>query len=83
MLLSLLNIKSYMEPHHTTNSPPMTEQELPVATVLKTSNLHSEPMDGLTIPPKGSTSNFKSNRHRLTLHQLSNDEIKPPGGENL
>ncbi|XXG62487.1 hypothetical protein AAC387_Pa05g0834 [Persea americana] len=40
-------------------------------------------MDGLKILPKGSTSNFKSNRHRLTLHKLSNDEIKPPGGKNL
>ena len=125
MSLCLLNIKSYMEPHPTTNrqscfkhqifsesnknckilqntqkkgthevsghfdtiepnfNPPTAELELPTATVTKTSNLRSEPMDGLKIPPKGSTSNFKSNRHRLTGHQLSNGEIKPPGGENL
>ncbi|XXG42065.1 hypothetical protein AAC387_Pa01g2415 [Persea americana] len=60
----------------------MAEQELPAATVSKLSNLQSEPMDGLKIPPKGSTLNFKSNRHRLTLHQLSKDEIKPLGDEN-
>ncbi|XXG68857.1 hypothetical protein AAC387_Pa06g1854 [Persea americana] len=38
-------------------------------------------MDGLKIPPKGSMSNFKSNRHHLTLHQLSKGEIKSTGGE--
>ena len=123
--LCLINIKSYTEPHPTTNrqscfkhqiltkpnknykifqssqkkgthevsghydtiwpnfNPPTAEPELPTATESKTSNLRSEPMDGLKIPPKGSMSNFKSNRHRLTLHQLSNGEIKPPGGENL
>ncbi|XXG68911.1 hypothetical protein AAC387_Pa06g1897 [Persea americana] len=64
-------------------NPPMAEYELLAAIVSKTSNLRSEPMDGLKIPPKGSTSNFKSNRHRLTLHQLSNGEIKPPDNENL
>ncbi|XXG53355.1 hypothetical protein AAC387_Pa03g1457 [Persea americana] len=64
-------------------NPPTAKQELPAATVTKTSNLRSGPMDGLKIPPKGSTSNFKSNRHRLTRHQLSNGEIKPPGAENL
>ncbi|XXG42009.1 hypothetical protein AAC387_Pa01g2364 [Persea americana] len=63
-------------------NPPMAEQELPTATVSKTSNLRSGPMDGLKIPPKGSMSNFKSNRYYLTLHQLSNGEIKPLGGEN-
>ncbi|KAJ8632944.1 hypothetical protein MRB53_026280 [Persea americana] len=110
MSLSLLNIKSYMEPHPTTNrqscfkhqilsesnknckilqnsqkkgthevsghfdtilpnfNPPTVEQELPEATVLKITNLRSESMDGLKIPPKGSTPNFKSSRHRLTLH---------------
>ena len=125
MSLCLINIKSYMEPHPTTNrqscfkhqiltepnknykifqssqkkgthevsghfdtiwpnfNPPTAERELPTATMSNTSNLRSEPMDGLKIPPKGSMSNFKSNRHRLTLHQLSNGEIKPPGGENL
>ena len=125
MLLCLFNIKSYMEPHPTTNkqshfkhqillesnqnckilqnsqkkgthevsghfntiwpnfNPPTTEQELPAVTASKISSLQSKPMDGLKIPPKGSTSNFKSNRRRLTLHQLSNGEIKPPGGENL
>ena len=61
-------------------NPPTAEREHPTPTVSKTSNLRSEPMDGLKIPPKGSMSNFKSNRHRLTLHQLSNGEIKPPGG---
>ncbi|XXG72994.1 hypothetical protein AAC387_Pa07g1978 [Persea americana] len=60
----------------------MAEQELPAATMLKIKNLRSEPMDGLKIPPKGSTSNFKSNQHHLTLHQFSNGEIKPPGGKN-
>ncbi|XXG82680.1 hypothetical protein AAC387_Pa10g0580 [Persea americana] len=125
MSLSLLNIKSYMEPHPTTNkqsyfkhkilsesnknckilqnsqkkgthevsghfdtiwpnfNPSTAERELSTATMSKTSNLRSESMDGLKTPPKGSMSNFKSNRHRLTLHQLSNGEIKPPGGENL
>ncbi|KAJ8627330.1 hypothetical protein MRB53_020637 [Persea americana] len=122
MSLCLINIKSYMEPHPTTNrqscfkhqiltkpnknykifpssqkkgthkvsghfdtnfNPPIAEPELSTATVLKISNLRSEPMDGLKIPPKGSMSNFKSNRHHLILHQLSNGEIKPPGGENL
>ncbi|XXG68814.1 hypothetical protein AAC387_Pa06g1819 [Persea americana] len=124
MSLSLLIIKSYREPHPTTNrqscfkhqilsksnknfkilqngqkkgtyevlgyfntiwpnfNPPIAKQELPAATVSKTSNLRSEPMDGLKIPPKGSTPNFKSNRHRLTLHQLSKGEIKPLSGEN-
>ena len=51
---------------------PTTKWELLATTVTKTSNLRSGPMDGLKIPPKGSTSNFKSNRHRLTLHQLLN-----------
>ncbi|KAJ8636059.1 hypothetical protein MRB53_010326 [Persea americana] len=125
MSLCLLNIKSYMEPHPTTNkqssfkhqilsesnknnkilqngqkkgthevsghfdtiwlnfNPPTTEHELPAAIVLKTSNLRSEPMDGLKIPPKGSTPNFKSNRHHFTLRQLSKGEIKPLGGKNL
>ncbi|XXG79990.1 hypothetical protein AAC387_Pa09g0951 [Persea americana] len=64
-------------------NPPTAKRELPAATVMKISNLRSEPMDGLKIPPKGSTSNFMPNGHRLTLHQLSNREIKPPGGENL
>ena len=63
-------------------NPPTTEQELPAATMSKSSNLRSEPMEGHKIPLKGSTSNFKSNRHRLILHQLSNGEIKPLGGEN-
>ncbi|XXG68795.1 hypothetical protein AAC387_Pa06g1802 [Persea americana] len=63
-------------------NPPTAEQELPAVTVSKTSNLRSEPMDGLKILPKDPTSNIKSNRHRLTLHQLSNGEIMPPGGEN-
>ena len=63
-------------------NPPMAEQELPAATVSMISNLRLEPIYGLKIPPKGSTSNFKSNRHRLTLHQLSNNEIKPLGDEN-
>ncbi|XXG41697.1 hypothetical protein AAC387_Pa01g2110 [Persea americana] len=62
---------------------PTAEQELPAATVTKTSNLQSGPMDGLKIPPKGSMSNFKSNRHRLTRHQLSNGEIKTLSGENF
>ncbi|XXG59372.1 hypothetical protein AAC387_Pa04g1472 [Persea americana] len=57
---------------------PTAEQELPAEIVSKMLNLRSEPMDGLKILPEGSTSNFKSNRHRLTLHQLSNGEIKPP-----
>ncbi|XXG47589.1 hypothetical protein AAC387_Pa02g2213 [Persea americana] len=125
MSLSLLNIKSYMELHPTTNrqsyfkyqtlsesnknckilqngqkkgthevsgnfdtiwpnfNPPTTEQVRPAAIVSKTSNLQSEPTDGLKIPPKGSTPNFKSNRHRWTLRQLLKGEIKPPGGENL
>ena len=125
MSLCLLNIKSYTEPHPTTNiqscfkhqilsksnknckilqnsqkrgthevsghfdtiwpnfNPPTVERELSAATVSNTSNLRSESMDGLKILPKGSTSNFKSNRHRLALHQLSNGEIKPHGGENL
>ena len=125
MSLCLINIKSYMEPHPTTNrqscfkhqiltepdknykifqssqkkgthevsghfdtiwpnfNPPTAERELPTATMENTSNLRSESMDGLKIPLKGSMSNFKSNRHRLTLHQLSNGEIKPSGGENL
>ncbi|XXG53898.1 hypothetical protein AAC387_Pa03g1915 [Persea americana] len=61
------------------NFTPAAEQELPMATVSKISNLRTEPMDGLKIPPKGSTSNFKSNRHRLTLHQLSRSKIKPLG----
>ncbi|XXG88482.1 hypothetical protein AAC387_Pa12g0685 [Persea americana] len=124
MSFCLLNVKSYTEPHPTTNrqscfkhqilsksnknckilqnsqkrgthevsghfdtiwpnfNPPTAKRELPAATVSNTSNLRSEPMDGLKIPPKGSTSNFQSNRHRLTLHQLSNGEIKPPDGEN-
>ncbi|XXG77180.1 hypothetical protein AAC387_Pa08g1381 [Persea americana] len=124
MSLCLFNIKSYKEPHLTTNrqslfkhqilsesnknrkilqnspikgthevsghfdtiwhnfNPPTAEQELPATTVSKISNLQSEPMDGLKIPPKDSTSNSKSNRHRLTLHQFSNGEIKPLGGEN-
>ncbi|XXG46954.1 hypothetical protein AAC387_Pa02g1680 [Persea americana] len=65
------------------NFNPLTaKQELPAATVSKTSNLRSEPVDGLRIPPKGSTSNFKSNRHRLTLYQLSNSEIKPLRDKN-
>ena len=64
-------------------NPPTAEPELPTATVSKTTNLRSKSMDGLKIPPKGSMSNFKSNQHRLTLHQLSNGEIKPSGGENL
>ncbi|KAJ8630278.1 hypothetical protein MRB53_023601 [Persea americana] len=101
MSLCLFNIKSYMDPHPTTNrqscfkhqilsesnknckilqngqkkathevsghfdtiwpnfNPPTAEQELPAVTVSKTSNLRSEPMDGLKIPPKGSTPNFK------------------------
>ena len=63
-------------------NPPTAEQELSAATVLKISNLQSEPVDGLKIPPKGSTSNFKSNRRRLTIHQFLNNEIKPLGGEN-
>ncbi|XXG62735.1 hypothetical protein AAC387_Pa05g1048 [Persea americana] len=125
MSLCLLKIKSYMEPHPTTNrqscfkhqnfsesnknckipqnsqkkgthevsgyfnivcpnfNPPTVEHELPETVVLKTTNLRSEPMDGLKIPPKGSMPNFKSNRHHLTLHQLWNGEIKPLGGENL
>ncbi|XXG53334.1 hypothetical protein AAC387_Pa03g1437 [Persea americana] len=125
MSLCLINTKSYIESHPTTNrqscfknqilsksnknckilqniqkkgthkvsghfntvwpnfTPPTAEQVPPAATVLKISNLRSEPVDGLKIPPKGSTSNFKSNRRRLTLHQLSNGEIKPLGGENL
>ncbi|XXG62703.1 hypothetical protein AAC387_Pa05g1018 [Persea americana] len=125
MSLCLLDIKSYMEPHPTTNrqscfkhqilsksiknckilqnsqkrgthevsghldtispnfNPPTAERELPAVTVSNASNLRSEPMDGRKIPPKGSTSNFKSNRHCLTLYHLSNGEIKPPGGENL
>ena len=125
MSLFLINIKSYMEPHPTTNrqscfkhqiltkpnknykifqssqkkgthevsghfdtiwpnfNPPTAERELPAVTVSNTSNLRSESMDGLKIPPKGSMSNFKSNRHRLIIHQLSNGEIKPSGGENL
>ncbi|KAJ8632882.1 hypothetical protein MRB53_026218 [Persea americana] len=122
--LCLLNIKSYMELHPTTNrqscfkhqillesnknckilqnsqkkgtrevsgyfntiwpnfNPPTAEQELPTATMLKIINLRSEPMDSLKIPPKGSTPNFKSNRHRLIIHQLLNGEIKLLGGEN-
>ena len=64
-------------------NPPTAERELPTVTMSNTSNLRSESMDGLKIPPKGSMSNFKSNRHRLTLHQLSNGEIKPFGGENI
>ena len=64
-------------------NPPTAERELPTATMSNTSNLRSESMDGLKIPPKGSTSNFKSNRHHLTLHQLSKGKIKPPSGENL
>ena len=64
-------------------NPPTAKQELPAATMSNTSNLRLEPMDGLKMPPKGYTSNFQSYRHRLTLHQLSNGEIKPPGGENL
>ena len=48
----------------------------------KTPNLRSEPTDGLKIPPKGYMSSFKSNRHRLTLHQLSSSKIKPLGSEN-
>ncbi|KAJ8649387.1 hypothetical protein MRB53_002410 [Persea americana] len=43
----------------------------------KTSNLRSEPMDGLKIPPKGSTPNFKSNRPPSTLKS----KIKPTGDE--
>ena len=49
-------------------NPPTAELELPTAKVSNTSNLQSKSMDGLKIPPKGSMSNFKSNRHRLTLH---------------
>ncbi|XXG75577.1 hypothetical protein AAC387_Pa08g0115 [Persea americana] len=64
-------------------NPPTAKRELPAATVMKTSNLRSRPMDGLKIPPKGSTSNFKSNQHCLTRHQLANGGIKPLGGENL
>ena len=63
-------------------TPPTAEQVLPAETVLKISNLRSEPMYDLKIPPKGSTPNFKSNRHRLTLHQLSKGEIKPLSSEN-
>ena len=108
MSLCLFNIKSYMEPHPTTNrqshfkhqillesnqnckilqnsqkkgthevsghfntiwpnfNPPTVEPELPAATLSTTSNLRSEPMDGLKILPKGSMPNFKSNRHSLT-----------------
>ncbi|KAJ8624547.1 hypothetical protein MRB53_033077 [Persea americana] len=62
---------------------PTTKRELPMATVTKTPNIRSGPMDSLKIPPKGSMSNFKSNRYRLTRHQLSNSEIKPLGSENL
>ena len=125
MSLSLLNIKSYIEPHPTTNrqscfkhqiltkpnknykifqssqkkgthkvsghfdtiwpnfNPPTAEQELPTAIMWNTSNLRSEPMDGLKTAPKGSMLNFKSNRHRLTLHQLLQGTIKPLSGENL
>ena len=36
-------------------NPPTAERELPAATMLNTSNLRLEPMDGLKIPPKGST----------------------------
>ncbi|KAJ8615021.1 hypothetical protein MRB53_034393 [Persea americana] len=134
MSLCLINIKIYMELHHTTNSqsrfrhqiltepnknykifqssqkkgthevsghydtiwpnfnPPTAEPELPTATVSKTSNLRSEPMDGLKIPPKGSMSNFKSNRHRLHVKfqvipttfdpvLKLRSKIKPTGGE--
>ncbi|XXG41642.1 hypothetical protein AAC387_Pa01g2070 [Persea americana] len=64
-------------------NPSTAERELLTATMSNTSNLRLESMDSLKIPPKGSMSNFKSNRHRLTLHQLSNGEIKSFGGENL
>ena len=64
-------------------NPSTAERELPTATVSNTSNLLLESIVGLKIPPKGSMSNFNLNRHRLTLHQLSNGEMKPPGGENL
>ena len=55
---------------------------LPTAIASKTSNLRSKPTDGLKIPPKGSISSFKSNRHCLTFHPLSRSKIKPFGGEN-
>ncbi|XXG82870.1 hypothetical protein AAC387_Pa10g0753 [Persea americana] len=64
-------------------NPSTAKRELPPATVSNTLNLRSELMDGLKIPPKDSTSNFKSNRYRLTLHQLSKGKIKPLSGENL
>ncbi|XXG47515.1 hypothetical protein AAC387_Pa02g2150 [Persea americana] len=96
MSLCLINIKSYMEPHPTTNrqscfkhqiltkpnknykifqsskkkgthevsghfdtiwpnfNPSTAEWELPTTTISNTSNLRSESMDGLKIPPKGS-----------------------------
>ena len=47
------------------------ESALPATKISKSSNLRSELTDSLKILPKGSTSNFKSNWHRLTLHQRS------------
>ena len=61
---------------------PTAEQQLPAAIVSKTSKLRPEPTDGLRIPPKGSSSNFKSNRHCLTLRRLSSSKIRPLGSEN-
>ncbi|RWR97624.1 MDIS1-interacting receptor like kinase 2-like protein [Cinnamomum micranthum f. kanehirae] len=61
-------------------TPPTGRQELPAATMSKTSKLRSEPTDGLKIPPKGPLPNFKSNGRRLTLHQLSGSKNRPIGG---
>ncbi|RWR84925.1 serine/threonine-protein phosphatase 7 long form [Cinnamomum micranthum f. kanehirae] len=60
-------------------TPPTARQELPAATVSKTSKLRSEPTDGLRIPPKAPLPNFKSNGQRLTLHQLSGSKKRPTG----
>ena len=55
---------------------------LPATTTLDTSNLQKEPMDGLKTLPRGSMSNFMSNRQHSTQHLPSNSKIKHPNDKN-
>ena len=61
---------------------PTAEQQLPAATVSKTSKLLSEPTDGLRIPPKSCISNFRSFRQRLTQFRCSETKPSLPAAEH-
>ena len=51
----------------------------PAKTMLETTNLQSEPMDGLKKLQTSSISNFRSNRQRLTQHQPKTNKTMPLG----